>query len=261
MKKFWFKRKRYGWGWYPSSWQGWLLNFVYIILLVCILGNVDQYTNSDLDTVIYIVVPAIILTCIFIVITWMTGERPRWQWAKRVEDVTDVILRGGVAVLATDTTYGIVGSALSEKTVNEIYRLRKRDLNKPLIVLISSRKDLKKFGVYPTAEQKEILKGAWPGAVSIILSCPTEKFAYLHRGTNTLAFRVPEKRELQILLHQTGPLVAPSANPQGHSVARTIAEARAYFGHHVDYYQDSGTVISHPSRLIDITGGTKKIIR
>jgi L-threonylcarbamoyladenylate synthase len=261
MKKFWFKRKKYGWGWYPATFEGWFLDFIYIVLLTFIFSSIDKYSHSVSDTLIGIVVPMTALTCIFIIITWLKGEKLRWQWGKRVEDEADVILRDGVAVIATDTTYGIVGSALSERAVNELYRLRKRDLNKPFIVLIPNKRYLRKFGVIPTAEQNKILKKVWPGPVSVILPCTKEKFAYLHRGTKTLAFRVPAKRELQILLQQTGPLVAPSANPQGLPVAKSISEARAYFGHHVDFYKDGGEFLRYPSRLIDITDGTEKILR
>jgi len=261
MKKFWFKRKRYGYGWRPATWQGWLVDFSYVILLVCIFSYIDQYSHSVSDTLIGIVMPMLLLTVVFVLITWLTGERPRFQWGKRVEDAVDVILRGGVAVIPTDTTYGIVGSALSEKAVNEIYRLRKRDLNKPFIILISGGKDLKKFGVAPTAEQSHILDDVWPGPVSVIFTCRDDKFSYLHRGKNTLAFRLPAESDFRALLRKTGPLVAPSANPEGHPVAKNIAEARAYFGHQVDYYQDGGTVVVLPSKIIDITDGTQKILR
>lgn len=195
----------------------------------------------------------------------------KWFGGKSTKDVAGVLLHGGVAVMPTDTTYGIVGSALNEKTVNEIYRLRKRDLNKPFIVLIADRKDLKKFCVVLTEAQNKILDKVWPayvkpsagkpGPTSVILPCVLDKFAYLHRGTKTLAFRVPQKAILRDLLWQTGPLVAPSANPQGFPVAKTISEARAYFGYHVDFYQDGGTVTASPSRLIDITDGTEKVLR
>ena len=176
-------------------------------------------------------------------------------------DLVAALKNGEIAVIPTDTTYGIVGLAQNERTVHEIYRLRKRDLDKPFIILISDRKDLKKFGVKVTPAQEEILKKVWPGSISVILPCPHEKFAYLHRGKNTLAFRLPEKEDLRRLLRKVGPLVAPSANPQGHPVAKNISEVRAYFGHHADFYQDGGTIIALPSKLIDITDGTEKILR
>jgi len=205
-------------------------------------------------------------------------------WSKKndsgEEDIVEVLKRGGVAIIPTDTTYGIVGLALNEQAVHEIYRLRKRDLDKPFIILIADKKDLKKFGVKVTPAQEKILDRVWPacrppavaragdvrgagrpGAVSVILPCVDDKFAYLHRGKNTLAFRLPEKESVRRLIREVGPLVAPSANPQGHPVARTISEAKAYFGYHVDFYEDSGDVVASPSKLIDITGDMEKVLR
>lgn len=177
------------------------------------------------------------------------------------KSLVKILRSGNIAVIPTDTTYGIVGSALRSETVNEIYRLRKRNLAKPFIILISDRQDLKKFGVTPTEAQKMILEKVWPGPTSVILGAPEEKFSYLHRGKNTLCFRVPAKKSLRALLAKTGPLVAPSANPEGHRVARAAAEARAYFGEHVALYEDGGVITALPSKIIDITSGAEKVLR
>ena len=54
------------------------------------------------------------------------------------------------------------------------------------------------------------------------------------------------------LLKETGPLVAPSANPEGEIPAKNIEEARKYFGNKVDFYIDEGKIISEPSTLVRI---------
>ncbi|GEM_PF-220373 len=263
MKKLWFKRKKYGWGWTFGTWESYLVMAIYFAINIYIFRVIDLTQHSGSDTLLNFAPRFLLLTAALCLIFWLKGERPRWQPIRQAQGklVEDVLLRGGVVVMPTDTTYGVVGSALNEKAVNEIYRLRKRDLDKPFIVLIADRKDLKKFGVVLTEVQSKILDKVWPGPVSVILSCPPDKLAYLHRGKKTLAFRLPQKPELQRLLRQTGPLVAPSANPQGHPVAKDISEARAYFGYHVGFYQDGGTVVASPSRLIDITDGTEKVLR
>lgn len=175
--------------------------------------------------------------------------------------VLRILKRGGIGVLATDTIYGIVGSALKPKTVERIYRLRKRNRRKPFIVLIASRRDLGRFGVRPDRRTAAILSRFWPGPVSIVLPCPSKKFAYLHRGTNAIAFRVPKPARLRALLWRTGPLVAPSANPEAEPPARTIAEARQYFARRADFYADAGKRSSKPSTLIRIANGAIEILR
>ena len=58
-----------------------------------------------------------------------------------------MISNGGIGVLATDTIYGLVGSALSKKAVAKIYKLRQRNTKKPMIILIGAIKDLFLFGI------------------------------------------------------------------------------------------------------------------
>jgi len=177
------------------------------------------------------------------------------------KDIVDILLRGGVGVLPTDTIYGIVGLALSKKAVARIYKLRKRNPKKPLIILISSLRDLKLFDIILNRETKKLLEKLWPGKVSVILPCRNKKFAYLHRGTKTLAFRLPKKRELTGLLKKAGPLVAPSANWEGHPPAKTAKAAKKYFGNKIDFYIDAGKLESLPSTLIEIKNGKINILR
>lgn len=177
------------------------------------------------------------------------------------QQLINLLKEGGVAVIPTDTLYGIVGSALLKETVEIIYRLRQRTPSKPTIILISSLKDLKLFNVTVDAKTEKFLEKVWPGPVSVILPCPEEKFSYLHRGTNTLAFRLPDKKDLRKLLQKTGPLVAPSANLEGEPPAQTIREAKKYFGDEVQFYVDGGKLSSLPSTLIKIDNGNLGILR
>lgn len=181
-----------------------------------------------------------------------------------------LLREGAVAVLPTDTIYGICGAALNKKTVEKIYALRKRRPDKPMIVLISNLNDLEKFEVRISAKEKNILEKIWideggvrhrrPTKISVILKCKSEKFSYLHRGKNTLAFRMPKSAFLKKVVEISGPLVAPSANWEGESPAKTIIEARKYFGSEVVYY-DGGKVMGEPSALVEIKSGEIIVLR
>ena len=164
----------------------------------------------------------------------------------------DILKNGGIGVLPTDTLYGVVASARNKEAVERVYTLKGRAPAKPCIILISSLTDLSVFTVTLSPTLQSTLKKYWPGPTSIILPCAGEKFAYLHRGTHSLAFRLPKQEALIKLLQETGPLIAPSANPEGLTPAKTIEEARAYFGERVDFYEDGGTLTNPPSTLIRI---------
>ena len=110
------------------------------------------------------------------------------------EKPENVLTAGGIGIMPTDTLYGLVGSAFSKKAVARIFKIKKRNPKKPLIVLIGSTADLRRFCIRIDKKTGNILSRFWPGNVSVILSCPHRRFAYLHRGTKTLAFRLPGKK-------------------------------------------------------------------
>jgi len=175
--------------------------------------------------------------------------------------VIDAVLKGGIAVMPTDTIYGIVARALDRKAVERLYALRRKTPQKPFIILISSLDDLKVFGVRPDAAALRFLLRVWPGKVSVILPCRDKKLDYLHLGTGTLAFRLPRSKKLSVLLAKTGPLVAPSANPEGEEPARTLDEARSYFRDAVDIYVDEAPREHEPSTLVSLVSGTPVVLR
>lgn len=166
--------------------------------------------------------------------------------------VIRILKNGGIGVLPTDTIYGVVGSALNKETIERIYRLRNRDSKKPMIIIIARIKDLALFDIKINRKFKKKLKEFWPGKVSIILPCHSEEFAYLHRGMESLAFRLPNLKLLRRLLKKTGPLVATSANPEGEKPAQTIEQAEKYFNSNIDFYVDTGKLKGEPSTLIEI---------
>jgi len=182
-------------------------------------------------------------------------------WTMIDVEIIQKLKDGKVGVMPTDTIYGLVGLALNPKAVERIYKLRKRDLQKPMIILIGDVADLETFNIEIDNKTRAIFKKYWPGKVSIILPCEDQKFSYLHRGEKSLAFRLPGNRDLRGLIKKVGPLVAPSANIEGKKPAETIEEAKKYFSDKVDFYIDGGTIKTRPSTLIKIDNGQVRMLR
>ncbi len=175
--------------------------------------------------------------------------------------IVSIIKKGGVGVVPTDTLYGLVGSALIPEAVERIYALRHRETSKPFIVLIASSDAFSLFGIKQTLTIKKVIAELWPGPVSIIFPCRTSKYRYLHRGKNSLAFRLPADGTLRRFLEKTGPLVAPSVNPSGKKPAHTIQEAKRYFKKDVDFYVNGGIRKGLPSAVIRFKGKRIVVIR
>jgi len=80
MKKIWFKAKKYGWGWYPASWEGWAVILIYL-LIIGVLVYIFQ-TNIEKYLDIYLV-SVFTLTGLLIYISYKKGEKPGWHWGDK----------------------------------------------------------------------------------------------------------------------------------------------------------------------------------
>ena len=149
-----------------------------------------------------------------------------------------MLQEGAVGILRTDTLYGVVARADTEVAVERVYDLKDRDNRKSPIVLIAS---IDQLWDTPPEVAQSVLQNAWPGPVSVILPS-SEAPVWIRRDNGSVAYRLPADEALQNLLRQTGPLIAPSANPEGQTPAMTVTEAQGYFGDAVDFYVDGGTV-------------------
>jgi hypothetical protein len=75
-KKFWFRRKLYGWGWTPITWQGWLVIAIYVFFIISAVSDLD---HESFKNFLFIILATILL----LVICYKKGEKPKWQWGKR----------------------------------------------------------------------------------------------------------------------------------------------------------------------------------
>mgnify|MGYP001573239736 CR=1 FL=1 len=76
MKKLWFKNKRYGWGWSPASWEGWLVTAIFILLAVGV-GLIYSPESGFFFVALTVLVGALIFIC------YATGETPEWRWGDK----------------------------------------------------------------------------------------------------------------------------------------------------------------------------------
>jgi hypothetical protein len=83
MAKMWFRRKTYGLGWTPASWQGWGVMAGYVVLIVLIFKKLESSASNGNDALLSFMVPFGALTLLLLCITYLTGEPPKWQWGAK----------------------------------------------------------------------------------------------------------------------------------------------------------------------------------
>lgn len=162
--------------------------------------------------------------------------------------IVAILNNGGTVVIRTDTLYGIIARVDNERAVEKVYTVKQRGAHKQCIVLID----------YPSsvpahAEIIEFYSQAESQSTSVVVPASHEP-SWILRGGNSVAYRLVRDPALREIIAQTGPVIAPSANPEGLPPARTIAEAKAYFGDAIDAYIDGGSVPEsmQPSQIIRV---------
>jgi L-threonylcarbamoyladenylate synthase len=152
-----------------------------------------------------------------------------------------------IGVMPTDTIYGIVALASEQQLVERIYIAKQRPVQKPFIILISKLTHLDEFGITLSKEQKKSLDSLWPGEVSVIMPTTKEQLAYLHRGTSSLAIRLPKPSWLKDIIDSTGPIIATSANVADKVSIQDMEHIKKELPE-MDFYIN-GEVSNQPSRL------------
>lgn len=174
------------------------------------------------------------------------------------KNLTEVLANGGIAVVRTDTIYGIIARASKKRAVEKVYEVKRRERSKQCIVLIPGSGTVRPHSAH-------IAKYSPPNEPPTSIIVPkTDEHEWVLRGGKTIAYRVVRDEFLKKVIQAVGPVVAPSANPEGFPAARTIEEAKAYFGDEVDIYIDGGEVPLdvQPSRIIEVKpDGTVVTIR
>lgn len=124
---------------------------------------------------------------------------------------------GNVVGLPTETVYGLAASISHPHAIQEIYTMKGRPGNNPLIVHLSSPEQLFDYTADPEHLPPftlNLIDTFWPGPLSIVLEAhgiPGEASG----GLATAAFRIPSLQITRDIISKTGPLVMPSANLSG----------------------------------------------
>ncbi len=166
---------------------------------------------------------------------------------------------GKVLVLPTDTIYGLSCLATNSKAIRRVYKLKKRDPHKPLIILVSSIAMLKKY-VFISPPQNLFLKRVWNSELqptTVILRHRNILAPELTKDSSGLAARLPKNRFLiKILKKVNCPLVSTSLNLSGRANIYDLSSLSRHFINTTempDLVVDFGKCSnSKPSRLIDL---------
>ena len=169
--------------------------------------------------------------------------------------------RGELAVIPTDTVYGIAADAFSPTAVAALLAAKCRTAQSPPPVLIGNMTTLNALADFVPQVARKLAETFWPGALTLILKAQPSLSWELGETKGTVALRMPDHKIALALLAETGPLAVSSANLTGEPAATTCVQAFDYLGNSVEVFLDAGnSPKGEASTILDLTGITEKIV-
>ncbi len=165
----------------------------------------------------------------------------------------NLLKSGQVVAFPTETVYGLGAAAMNPKAVREIFRIKQRPYDNPLIVHISSYKMLSEFTDEILGEAEQLIEAFWPGPLTLIFEKKPEVLDLITAGLETVAVRWPSHPLSQDLIARAGPLVAPSANTSGKPSPTKPEHIKEDFGESFPIVQAGETQIGLESTVLDVS--------
>ncbi len=175
-----------------------------------------------------------------------------------LETTAKVLLAGGVAVIPTDTVYGLAAHPSCPSAVERLYTIKGREARKPIALLAADAEAVEHFG-YPLFGKAQELVRFWPGGLTMVVDPPPGQ-----SGLSAEGFRVPDHDWTRRLLAKCGGLLrVTSANLSGRRAATDAPQALADVGLSADVVVDDGVSPGGvPSTVVRVSAdGSTSVLR
>lgn len=174
-----------------------------------------------------------------------------------------VLKEDGVMAYPTDTFYGLGVNCFSEDAIRKVYLLKRRDLSKPLSVIIADLGELEELVEDIPPIFKSLSNEFWPGLLTLVFRASKKLPEILIGRSGSIGVRYSDYDWLRALVRYTGfPITATSANLSDRGDASDPQYVRKDFSGKINLIVDGGlTPGIQPSTVVDISTGTVRILR
>lgn len=178
-----------------------------------------------------------------------------------IKQAAELIRRGGVLAVPTDSHYALVAAIDDKKAVDTIRQIRGIDERQLLALLVPDLSELGKLARVDN-QQYRLLKLATPGPYTFIMEATREVPRRLaHPSRKTIGLRVPEHPVVHALLAETGPLLSSTLIPAGETAALTDPWEIRDRLEHVLAGVIEGSCPGQSTTMIDLTGSAPEVVR
>lgn len=180
-----------------------------------------------------------------------------------VARAVDILRRGGVVGLPTETVYGLGADASNPEAVARIFRIKGRPSDHPLIVHVSDTSTARHWTCNWTPQAQALADAFWPGPLTIVVERAAHVISEVTGELSTVALRCPSHPLMREVLESFGGgIAAPSANRFGKVSPTTALHVLRDLGDEVDYILDGGPCsVGLESTIVDCSTAPVQILR
>ena len=178
-----------------------------------------------------------------------------------VEKAIAALKAGELAVLPTETVYGVFADATNEAAVQKLYAVKGRPVEKALNMNVSDYDTILRFSVHQPAYLEKLVQTFLPGPLTIILEASPEVPEWIHVGKTTVGFRMPSISATQEVIKSLGVLVGPSANLTGSPSPRFYSDLTSDILDKAAVALQDDSISGLDTTILDLSGDKPKIIR
>lgn len=180
-----------------------------------------------------------------------------------IDLAVEYLQQGQIVAFPTETYYGLAVDPQNKSAVTDLFNLKKRSVNKPLLLLVQDRLQLLALISAIPPELEPLMEKYWPGPLTLIFPAHPSVNNIITAGTGTVGIRIsPHEVADKLVRTFGGAITATSANISGMIPAKTAQEVVDMFGDDIDYVVDGGdTTAGLCSTIIGVQKSQIQVIR
>ena len=178
-------------------------------------------------------------------------------------DAAEILKKGGLVGVPTETVYGLAGNGLDKEAVERIYEVKGRPPKKPLSLMIPDAESMGCYASEMPGAAVCLAKKFWPGPLTIVLKAKKTIPEIVLAGGKTVGLRCPDNKLTLQLLQEAGiPFAVPSANISGEKSPTDVEDVLAAFDGIIEAVIDGGPcTLGRESTIIDMSETPYRILR
>ncbi len=186
-----------------------------------------------------------------------------WSDPRSVQIAAKSILAGESVVVPSETIYGLTCNALNARAVEQLYRIKGRELTKPSAVFLGNRENISAVAEVTTAMAERVIEKFLPGPLTVVLNSRLGNLVGVVGVDGKIGIRISSHPFIQALCRRvSSPIIATSANISGLADCRTEGEVLASFNGLIPVIIFESTALTERSTtVVDLTGERPLLLR